>query len=151
MPFPYPTGSLSHQRHCCKELDLPVSNDEAPKSLSPDYHHSDVWRWLWQFWYNMKTQQHVLSAKLRCGGRNLVSLRPNPFLGPSVSPPWITPLGFTVRCPSALDNLNDRLTSVRRVNWYTSAELMISSNSMGGFRIPSASLCSLLGHPTHRT
>ena len=93
-------------------------------------------------------QQHVLSAKLRCGGRNLVSLRLHTFLGPSVSPPWITPPGFTVRCSSALDNLNDRLTRVRRVNWYIPAELIISSTSMGDFRIPSAPLCSVLRHPT---
>jgi len=108
-----------------------------------------MWRWLWQFWCDMqKTQQHVLSAKLRCGGRNLVSLRLHLFLGPSVSPPWVTPPGFTARWSSALNSLSDWLTSVRRVNWYISAELIISSNSMGDFRIPSTSLCSLLGHPT---
>jgi len=85
----------------------------------------------WQFWSHFqKTQQHVFSAKVRCAGRTLVSLRLHPFLGQSVSPPWITPPGFNSNWSSAMDNLCDRLTSVKRVKYYISAGPVTSSYFM---------------------
>jgi len=65
-----------------------------------------------------------------CGGRTLVSLRLHPFLWQSVSPPWITTPGFTSRWSSALDNLGNRLTNVKRVKYYISAGPVTSSYSM---------------------
>jgi len=104
-------------KHCCTELDLIRHNDDKSNSLSSDKH----WRLrrLRQFWCGIqKTKQHVVSTKERCGERNLVSLRLHPLLGKSVSPPWITHVGFAAHWSSALDNLGDRLTRFKGIKCY---------------------------------
>jgi hypothetical protein len=112
--------------------------------------NTDVWRRLRQFWCDIQmTQQHVVSAKVRCGGRNLVSLRLHPLLEPSVSPPWITPPVIAAHWSSALDNLGDQLTSVKGVRCYISGGPENFFISHGNFRMTRASTsasCSLLRH-----
>ena len=115
----------------------------------PHTKHSDVWRWLWQFFLcdMQRTHQHVLSAKMRCGGTHPVSLSNFTHSGNLSLTTVTTNPGFTAHWSSVLDNLCDWLTSVERVNWYISAGLVNSSNSVGDFRIPRSSCCSILGHP----
>ena len=67
----------------------------------------------------------------------------------------LTTMNYTSRlhCPwvFTLDNLGNWLSSVRRVNSYIFAGLIIPANSMGDFRMTRASPsspCSLLWHPT---
>ena len=125
------------------------------KSLLSENQHSVVWRRLWQFWCDMqKTQQHVLPAKIRCGGRTLVSIRLYAFLGQSVSPPWNTPPAFTAHWSSALDNLVDRLTSVKSVEYYISPGPVTSSYSMaisGWHGMPVSIFFTSVASNTHRT
>jgi hypothetical protein len=94
-----------------------------------------------------RTHQRVLSAKMRCGGTHPVSLSNFTHSGKLSITTVTTNPGFTAHWSSVLDNLCDWLTSVERVNWYISAGLVNSSNSVGDFRIPRSSCCSILGHP----